>query len=94
MVIIIALIAFQSIFILQRCNKKEEVSAIAEEEVFNPVVAKALLDEQYAGTESCIECHEKEYYEWLGSHHDESMMVASDSSIKGDFNNVIFYNCS
>jgi len=90
--IIISLVSFQVFFLLQQCNRREELPPIEAENPFHPKIARALLDEQYAGTESCIECHEKEYYEWLGSHHDESMMAASDSSIKGDFNNVTFYN--
>jgi predicted CXXCH cytochrome family protein len=87
-----AIVTFQAMLLFQHCARKEEPVIIEEGEEFNPVVAKALLDEEYAGTESCIECHEKEYYEWLGSHHDQSMMIASDSSIKGDFNNITFYN--
>jgi predicted CXXCH cytochrome family protein len=90
--IVIFLITFQAFFIFQQCERKKDIAALAVEDPFQPSVANALLDEKYAGTESCIECHEKEYAEWLGSHHDESMMVASDSSIKGDFNNVTFYN--
>lgn len=90
--IIAFLISFQVFFLLQHCNRREEQEMIWEEDPSVPSVAKALNDEAYAGTESCIECHAKEYYEWLGSHHDESMMMAADSSIKGDFNNVTFYN--
>jgi predicted CXXCH cytochrome family protein len=90
--IIIFLITFQALFLMLQCNRHEELKLAVTEDSFQPEVARALTDDQYAGTESCIECHEKEYDEWLGSHHDESMMVASDSSIKGDFNNITFYN--
>jgi predicted CXXCH cytochrome family protein len=90
--LIIAILAFQGVFTFQHCTNKEEPVMVEDGDDFNPAVAKALPDEHYAGTESCIECHEKEYNEWLGSHHDQSMMIASDSSIKGDFNDVSFFN--
>jgi len=89
--IIILLISIQAFFLFQQCERRTEPVETIVEDPFQPKIAKALLDGQYAGTESCIECHEKEYNEWMGSHHDESMMIASDSSIKGDFNNVTFY---
>jgi Tfp pilus assembly protein PilF len=44
----------------------------------------------YTGTESCRECHEKEYDEWTGSHHDLAMMKAGEKSVKGDFNDAVF----
>ena len=47
----------------------------------------------YVGDKSCVECHSKETHEWLGSHHDEAMMVADEKSVKGDFNDSSFsYN--
>ena len=47
----------------------------------------------FTGGPSCIECHQKEYRLWKGSDHDSAMMVASDTSVKGDFNNAEFtYN--
>lgn len=43
---------------------------------------------QYVGKESCIECHHNEYEDWKGSHHDMAMTHASDSTVRGDFNNA------
>ncbi len=42
----------------------------------------------FTGGKACIECHQKEYRLWKGSDHDSAMAVASDSSVKGDFNNA------
>jgi len=42
----------------------------------------------FTGGKACIECHQKEYLLWKGSDHDSAMAVASDTSIKGDFNNA------
>ena len=44
----------------------------------------------YTGSESCKECHEKEYADWKDSHHDLAMMKATDESVKGDFNDAVF----
>jgi predicted CXXCH cytochrome family protein len=87
-----ALVIFQSIFMLQRCGQEasEERSPVREKEY--PKVVEGLPDQVYAGTASCIECHEREFREWLGSDHDEAMMVASDTTVKGDFNEATFFN--
>ena len=42
----------------------------------------------YVGDNNCKSCHEKEFMEWKGSHHDLAMQVATDSTVLGDFNNV------
>ena len=41
----------------------------------------------YVGAKACVSCHENEYKEWLGSHHDMSMKHANDDSVLGNFNN-------
>jgi tetratricopeptide (TPR) repeat protein len=45
---------------------------------------------EFVNRERCIECHKEQYMEWLGSHHDLAMDVASDETVKGDFNNSSF----
>ncbi|SFZ98285.1 probable deca-heme c-type cytochrome [hydrothermal vent metagenome] len=50
-------------------------------------------DASYVGEKACVSCHESEFKEWKGSHHDMSMMVADSKSVKADFNNTTFdYN--
>jgi len=44
----------------------------------------------FAGSESCFECHKKEYNLWKGSDHDNTMDTAIASTVKGDFNNAVF----
>jgi len=91
-IIIAILLITQVIFIFQRCNDKISNTNEHPEYVKYPKVVKGLPDKAYAGTEACIPCHEKEYQEWSGSHHDEAMMIANDSTVKGNFNDVTFYN--
>ncbi|MHC1778016.1 MAG: tetratricopeptide repeat protein [Lentimicrobium sp.] len=45
---------------------------------------------EFTGGHACIECHQKEYRLWKGSDHDSAMAVASDTSVRGDFNNATF----
>jgi Flp pilus assembly protein TadD len=45
-----------------------------------------LMYDQYVGSESCKSCHEVEYNDWEGSHHDRAMMEADNNSVLGDFN--------
>lgn len=44
----------------------------------------------YVGREACRDCHEKEFNNHIGSHHDLAMDVANDSTVLGNFNNVTF----
>ena len=43
---------------------------------------------QFVGGKECISCHQGEYQLWKGSDHDRAMMIANDSTVLGDFNNV------
>jgi len=47
----------------------------------------------YIGDKTCIACHTKEVKEWKGSDHEMAMTIASDETVKADFNNTTFnYN--
>ncbi len=47
-------------------------------------------DPEYAGRQSCAQCHEKQTKLWMSSHHDLAMQVATDETVHGDFNNATF----
>lgn len=44
----------------------------------------------YVGTPECIDCHQQEYEQWQGSHHDMAMSHMSDEAVLGDFDDVKF----
>lgn len=44
----------------------------------------------FAGTKSCISCHQQEYLSWKDSHHDQAMKTADSVSVLGDFDNSTF----
>jgi len=42
----------------------------------------------FVGAKVCIDCHERAYIDWQGSHHDMSMKHATKDSVLGDFTNA------
>lgn len=50
----------------------------------------ALVNATYIGRESCIECHQAEHEEFVGSHHDRAMELATEEAVIGDFDDVVF----
>ena len=44
----------------------------------------------FTGTEKCRTCHQPEYELWKVSNHYHAMEVASETSVRGDFNNATF----
>ncbi len=71
------IIVLMSFVVLMQCscdNKSDqpEVSNIVKPE-------KA----EFVDRQSCIECHEKQYAEWTGSHHDLAMDVAVGETVLG-----------
>lgn len=49
-----------------------------------PAGAKAT----YVGRDSCITCHQQQYHQWQGSHHDLAMDHATDETVLGDFDDA------
>ncbi len=44
----------------------------------------------FVDNKTCIECHADQAEEWLGSHHEKAMQVASQETVLGNFNDVSF----
>lgn len=42
----------------------------------------------YVGREKCIQCHQAEYELYQGSHHDQAMQLATEETVRGDFNDA------
>ena len=45
---------------------------------------------KFVGDVACKNCHTQEYNNWQKSHHFMAMQPANASTVKGDFNNVVF----
>jgi hypothetical protein len=47
----------------------------------------------FTGSDSCKSCHQQEYENWRGSHHDLAMQLPSAETVLGDFDDAEFiYN--
>ena len=44
----------------------------------------------FVGRDKCVDCHKIEHDEWLDSHHDKAMDLATEATVLGDFNNTVF----
>ncbi len=44
----------------------------------------------FVGSARCEACHQQAYQRWLDSHHDRAMDVATEHTVLGDFDNVVF----
>ncbi len=66
------------------------VSCNQEEKKEDKPFVKVDNDPSFLGSESCKSCHESAFEDWVGSQHDQAMMVANDSSVLADFNDVTF----
>ena len=52
--------------------------------------AKAVSEATYVGSRRCSGCHESQTKAWSTSHHAQAMQVASDSTVRGNFDNTQF----
>ena len=66
-------------FLMAGCSKSEPP---ADRGVDQPAT--------FAGSSSCQSCHEAEYRDWMGSHHELAMQVADVDSVLGDFDDASF----
>ena len=47
----------------------------------------------FIGSQACSGCHQQQFENWEGSHHDKAMELPTKDSVLGDFNNATFtYN--
>jgi len=49
------------------------------------VADSSALESEFTGTKTCINCHEEQHRDWMGSHHDLAMQHASKETMLGDF---------
>ena len=53
-------------------------------------LANGCLGALYAGTETCAGCHQEQFEEWRGSHHDWAMAAATEETVLGDFDDASY----
>ena len=72
---------------LLACNAEEETPKLDTPPSLAPGWERSA---GFAGSASCLECHEEAYKAWSGSHHDLAMQVASEDTVLGDFDDTTF----
>ena len=55
-----------------------------------PGRAATSRDEGFVSEQSCAECHSTEFDLWSGSHHEDAMRIANNSTVRGDFGDTLF----
>ncbi|MEO1009753.1 MAG: tetratricopeptide repeat protein [Bacteroidota bacterium] len=50
----------------------------------------AIPDSLFLGDQACKKCHQTQFKDWRGSHHDKAMQVANDSTVLAPFNGERF----
>lgn len=80
--LLIVLVASFVLFKVFLANK-----VTSEDAKYEPIFSKNV---GYMGDESCKKCHVSEHHDWKKSDHYMSMLLPSDSTVFGDFNNVTF----
>lgn len=78
-------VAVAMVALLSGCGR-HETTETKSTLVSDPAAAGAT----YVGSAKCRTCHEAEFKDWKGSHHERAMMAATDSTVLGDFNDASF----
>lgn len=72
-------------------RNKQEYTTVPNEDVQNIFVStKEIPDDHFLGDDTCKKCHEQQYTDWKGSHHDNSMQLANRNTILATFNGEKF----
>ncbi len=76
------------VIFVSSCNEKPEYVKVSETDGF--ASTKQISDSHFLGDNNCKECHQEQYKDWKGSHHDKAMQLADSTSILGNFNDATF----
>ena len=74
------LILFGGVLLLSACSETPPPTTPAE----TPTEAV------FVGSAACNDCHETQFSDWQGSHHDLAMQVVDDTTVLGDFDDASF----
>jgi tetratricopeptide (TPR) repeat protein len=67
-----------AVIVLGGCNTADKVERVAE-----PSINAAT----FIGSGACQTCHADAFADWVGSHHERAMQIATADTVLGDFNN-------
>ena len=61
-----------------------------EEDAQKQTASRTVTTIAFVENATCAACHSKQYIEWLGSHHERAMQIATDKTVLGNFNDTSF----
>lgn len=71
------------------CKENSNYETVHEKDsVF--LSGKLIPDDHFLGDKNCKECHQEEFKDWQGSHHDKAMEIADSVSVLAEFNGEKF----
>ena len=79
---------FIFIIILVSCKEEPKYEVALKDSIF--ASTKQIPDNHFLGDQNCKECHQVEFDDWQGSHHDKAMQIADSISVLADFNGEKF----
>ena len=65
--------------VLGGCNTADKVERVAESSIDAAT---------FIGSAACQSCHEGVFSEWIGSHHERAMQIATADTVLGNFNDA------
>lgn len=81
------ILIYSSLFLFLYACKNEKKDAYGSVTKDNSVFIsdKQIPDDHFLGDKKCKECHQDQFKDWEGSHHDKAMQIATRESILADF---------
>lgn len=58
--------------------------------IYQPITSFNKIEQGYAGSQSCKECHASIFSEWKTSDHFKAMQIPTEQSVLGNFNNAVY----
>ena len=86
--LLFVIVLFIIVYLLVCCKEQNKYEAVAKDTIF--VSTKQISDNHFLGDNNCKECHQDEFKDWQGSHHDKAMQIADSTSILADFKGETF----
>ena len=65
------------------------IPAYMLKERYSPRLLASRPAATFVGSKKCMDCHKAEYDKWQNSHHQRAMDVANDTTVLGDFSDVV-----
>lgn len=86
LLLIVTLIAAGTAFLIGRSSRKN--AGVGQ------TFKSRERDVPYVDSRVCAQCHQKQYAQWSGSHHDRAMQDANEETVLGDFGDTSFTHFS